>query len=1223
MKMKMKRIMGFFLALVMFIGYLPLNPIASYANGDVEINETNFEDKRFKHYVKDNFDEDKDGNLSKVELDKVGRIVITNKSVSSLKGIEHFKNLTHLDCSSNNLKSLDVSKNTKLTKLYCSGNKLESLDISKNTNLTHLSCVKNKLESLDVSKNTNLTDLRCYENNLTSLDVSKNTNLTYLDCYENNLTSLDVSNIQLQVLYCTTQQYNITVNKGIREFKYSNFPGQFNKDKVTSPVGASFGDDALTFDSDTTNEVTYNYKVGNNKKMDVKLKVTYFDPENVESMVVKTQPKLSYTEGEKLDLTGLVVTLTDKQGTAKDVAFKDFKENNIIANPKNETELTLTDSEKPVTLTKGSLQAETANLTVNEKAFDPENVKSMVVKTQPKLVYTEGEKLDLTGLVVTLTNNQGLTKDVAFKNFKENNIIANPKNETELTLTDSGKPVTLTKGSLQDETENLTVNEKVFDPENDDVKINYTNFEDENFINFVKANFDTDKDGNLSKAELDKVKEIYIGNKSVSSLKGIEHFKNLTKLDCSNNKLESLDISKNTNLTELDCSNNELTSLNLSKNTNLTKLTCYDNNLESLDVSKNTNLTELRCFKNNLTSLDVSKNINLNYLGCSNNKLKSLDVSNNTELTGLDCSDNKLKSLDISNNTKLTYLRCSKSNLTSLDVSKNINITELYCEENNLTSLDVSNNTKLTYLHCHKNKLESLDVSKNTKLTEFYCYINNLTSLDVSKNTKLTEFYCYINNLTSLDVSKNTKLTGLSCHSNNLTSLDVSKNTKLTILYCDNQQYNITVNKGIREFKYSKFPGQFNKDKVTSPDGASFGEDALTFNSDNTNEVTYNYKVGNNIQMDVKLNVTYIEFDPEHVESMVVKTQPKLIYTEGEKLDLAGLVVTLTDKQGLTKDVEFKDFKENNITANPENETELKLADSGKKVTLTKGNLTAQTNALTVNEKETPSPSPKPTDPNGGKPAETKKYYTVTFVSADETKGTVAKENTFHVLKTENKTLADITAPKVTAKAGYEFDKWNPASDKNTVINKDMTVKAYFKQKATPTQKKPPVVGTEDPNVNPNPNPDQDKYWTVTFKADPSMGTIDAKNTVYVLKNSGKTLADLAKDAPKVTAKAGFKFTGWEPALDANTTINKDMTVNAKFGKVTPTPTPTDPPVDPKDPPVVRPVDPTQPGGKSQVDNNKALPKTASSMNIELYTIFMILSGALLVVAFKRKKESQ
>ena len=970
-----------------------------------------------------------------------------------------------------------------------------------------------------------------------------------------------------------------------------------------------------------------------------------------------------------------------------------------------------------------------------------------------------------------------------------------------------------------------------------DVAIDEAHFPDKIFRNYVKANFDENGDGNLSKDELDKVEKINITNKSVSSLKGIEHFKNLTKLDCSNNKLTSLDISKNTNLTELNCGRNKLTSLNISKNTNLTvlncgrnklteldvrqkinltvlncdynklskldvskntnltALSCDGNNLSKLDVSKNTNLTALSCADNKLSKLDVSKNTALEQLICNYNKLSELDVSKNTNLEKLNCADNKLSELDVSKNTALIQLDCYDINLSELDVSKNtaliqlncgdnklseldvskntaleglycgynyqiseldiskntalkelscywnklteLNLSkntnlkklncnnnklseldtsnnkaleELSCSFNNLSTLDISKNTALKQLSCTNNKLSQLDVSKNTTLVQLSCTNNKLSQLDVSKNTALVQLSCGSNKLSQLDVSKNTALVQLSCGSNKLSQLDVSKNTTLTTLYCSNQQYDITVTKGIREFKYSKFPGQFKREKVTSPDGASFGDVALTVDSDTTNKVTYNYIVGNNIEMDVKLNVTYIEFDqehvesmkvkeqpkliytegekldlsglvvtltdkqgltkdvafkdfeennitanpeneteltladngkkvtltkgnltaetnaltvnkkvfdPEHVERMVVKTQPKLIYTEGEKLDLTGLVVTLTDKQGLTKNVEFKDFKENNITANPENETELKLADSGKKVTLTKGNLTAETEALTVNKKETPSPLPKPIDPPvaptqpGGEPADTSKYWTVTFESADETKGVVDAKNTFYVLKTENKTLADITAPKATAKVGYEFDKWDSALDKNTVIDKDMTVKAYFKKVGSPTPKKPPVVGPVDPQDPNGEKPaDTSKYYTVTFKADPAKGTIDAKNTFYVLKNSGKTLADLANDAPKVIAKPRFKFTGWEPTLDANTTINKDMTVNAKFEKVTPTPT---------DPP----VNPTQPGVKSQVANNKALPKTASSINIELYTIFMILSGTLLVVAFKRKKESQ
>ena len=113
-----------------------------------------------------------------------------------------------------------------------------------------------------------------------------------------------------------------------------------------------------------------------------------------------------------------------------------------------------------------------------------------------------------------------------------------------------------------------------------------------------------------------------------------------------------------------------------------------------------------------------------------------------------------------------------------------------------------------------------------------------------------------------------------------------------------------------------------------------------------------------------------------------------------------------------------------------------------------------------------------PTDPNGGKPADPNKYWTVTFKSADEAKGTVDAKNTVYVLKTETKTLADITAPKTTAKAGYEFDKWEPALDNATSINKDLEVKAYFKATGT----NPPTPPTPTPEPKPEPKPSYPRY---------------------------------------------------------------------------------------------------------------------------------------------------
>lgn len=191
------------------------------------------------------------------------------------------------------------------------------------------------------------------------------------------------------------------------------------------------------------------------------------------------------------------------------------------------------------------------------------------------------------------------------------------------------------------------------------IPINSTHFPDDHFIAYVELRCDKDGDGTLSQAELDGVTELYVAYANIKDLTGIELFPNLDKLDCKNNNLTRLDVSKNTKLTKLDCEFNQLTGLDLSKNTALTELNCQVNQLTSLDLSKNTALTKLDCALNPLTSLDVSNNTALTYLDCNYNQLTSLDLSQNTALTKLGCHDNQLTSLDLSKNTALDTLDCS------------------------------------------------------------------------------------------------------------------------------------------------------------------------------------------------------------------------------------------------------------------------------------------------------------------------------------------------------------------------------------------------------------------------------------------------------------------------------------------------------------------------------------------------------------------------------------
>ena len=300
-----------------------------------------------------------------------------------------------------------------------------------------------------------------------------------------------------------------------------------------------------------------------------------------------------------------------------------------------------------------------------------------------------------------------------------------------------------------------------------DVSINETNFPDANFRTVVKE-YDIDKDENLSRAEIEAVKEIKCYHKDIRSLTGIEYF------------------------------------------TALQTLKCYSNQLTSLDISGNTALKSLDCAKNQLTTLDVSQNTALEYLICASNKLTALNVSGNATLKFLNCESNELTALDVNRNTALNTLNCLNNRLTSLNVSLNLNLQDL---------------------NCAKNKLAALDVQKNTALKSLYCGYNQLTVLDVGQNRSLESLSCNNNLLTSLDVRQNTRLYLLLCYNNHLTSLDTSNQKRLHTLSCNNNNYPITITND-RNYDLSDLPGTFDVNKASNWSGGTVSGNILTVDHD-------------------------------------------------------------------------------------------------------------------------------------------------------------------------------------------------------------------------------------------------------------------------------------------------------------------------------------------------------------------------------------------------------
>lgn len=75
-----------------------------------------------------------DGRVLTAKVSGIANLDVSNKAIIDLTGIQDFLALMQLNCSQNQISSLDVTKNTALTSLYCSNNSLTSLNLKNGNN---------------------------------------------------------------------------------------------------------------------------------------------------------------------------------------------------------------------------------------------------------------------------------------------------------------------------------------------------------------------------------------------------------------------------------------------------------------------------------------------------------------------------------------------------------------------------------------------------------------------------------------------------------------------------------------------------------------------------------------------------------------------------------------------------------------------------------------------------------------------------------------------------------------------------------------------------------------------------------------------------------------------------------------------------------------------------------------------------------------------------------
>jgi len=264
-------------------------------------------------------------------------------------------------------------------------------------------------------------------------------------------------------------------------------------------------------------------------------------------------------------------------------------------------------------------------------------------------------------------------------------------------------------------------------------------------LNGVAFDIDVNNDDEIQKSEALLVGHLNLNNYNIpylnriQSMAGIEFFTNLVTLNCSSNRLTSINVQSLTNLTNLNCKANMLTALNVGGLTNLHTLDFEQNSITSISLLNSPTLVNLDCSTNQLTTLNVQNCINLQTLTCRSNLLTTLNLQGLTNLQMVSCEQNQLTSLNIQGVTNLQTLYCHNNSLTVLNAQGLESLNYLYCNNNQIATLNVEGLTNLYVLHCQNNQLSNLNFENLTSLTGLYCSYNPLYTLNIKNGINMGE----------------------------------------------------------------------------------------------------------------------------------------------------------------------------------------------------------------------------------------------------------------------------------------------------------------------------------------------------------------------------------------------------------------------------------------------------------------------------------------------------
>ncbi len=157
--------------------------------------------------------------------------VYNNGGWFSYADVSRLENLNYLDLAHNYLEAIDLRQNKNLQFLLLNGNSdIKTLDVTQNTRLEHLNVELLGIDSLDVSHIDNLLHLNIGYTNIAHIDLDSNLNLYELIVSGSKLTELNTSrfpNLQyLGVSYVPISKLDLSQNQNLYQLFASGMKGE-------------------------------------------------------------------------------------------------------------------------------------------------------------------------------------------------------------------------------------------------------------------------------------------------------------------------------------------------------------------------------------------------------------------------------------------------------------------------------------------------------------------------------------------------------------------------------------------------------------------------------------------------------------------------------------------------------------------------------------------------------------------------------------------------------------------------------------------------------------------------------------------------------------------------------------------------------------------------------------------------------------------------------------